>query len=56
MASWLANENSGAAIWNRFQTGEVMFLLFNCFEGSNEGKIGREEDGSSSMVKCGEAL
>ena len=29
-------------------------MLFNCFEGFNEGIIGREAEMRGYMVKCGE--
>ena len=31
-----------------------MNLLFNSFEGSNDGIVGREAEMRGSMVKCGE--
>ena len=44
------------AVRDRFPGGEVMNLLFNHFEGFNEGIIGRESEMWGSMVKCGERL
>ena len=41
---------------NRFPGGDVTNLLFNYFEGFNEGIIGREAEMRGSMVKCGERL
>ena len=41
---------------NRFPGGYVTNLLFNYFEGFNEGIIGREAEMRGSMVKCGERL
>ena len=38
---------------NRFLSGEVVNLLFNDFEGSNEGIVGREAEMRGSLVKCG---
>ena len=39
---------------NRFPGGDATNLLFNYFEGFNEGIIGREAEMRGSMVKCGE--
>ena len=39
---------------NRFPGGDVTNVLFNYFEGFNEGIIGREAEMGGSMVKCGE--
>ena len=33
-----------------------MNLLFNYFEGSNDGIVGREVEIRGSMVRCGERL
>ena len=33
---------------------EVTNVLFNYFEGSNKGTVGREAETRGSMVKCGE--
>ena len=41
---------------DRFSGGEVMNLLFNFFEDSNEGIIGKEAERRSCMVKCEETL
>ena len=39
-----------------FPRGKVKNLLFNCFEGFNEGIIDSEAKMRGSMVKCGEIL
>ena len=44
------------AVWDRFLGGEVTNLLFNYFEGSNEGIIGGKAEMRDSMVKCAERL
>ena len=44
----------GAMVWDFFPGGEVTNLLFNYFEGFNEGMIGREAEMRGSMVKCRE--
>ena len=41
-------------VWDFFPGGEVTNLLFNYFEGFNEGMIGREAEMRGSMVKCRE--
>ena len=41
---------------NRFPGGDVTNLLFNYFEGFNEGIIGREAELRGYMVKFGERL
>ena len=41
-------------VWDRFTGGEVGNLLFNYFEGSNEGIIGRKAEMRGAMVKCGQ--
>ena len=40
-------------VCDRFTGGEVTNLLFNYFEGCNEGIIGRETEMRGSIVKCG---
>ena len=42
------------AVLDLFLGGEDSNLLFNYFEVSNEGIIGREAEMRSSAVKCGE--
>ena len=42
------------AVWDRFPVDEVMNMLLNYYEGSNEGAIGRETEMRGSMVKYGE--
>ena len=37
---------------DRFLGGEVINVLFNYFEGSNEGIVGREAEMRGSIVKC----
>ena len=44
--------NCGAAIWDRLLRGEVKNLLFNYFEGLNEGIVNRDAERRGSMVKC----
>ena len=39
------------AIWDRFLRGEVTNLLFNYFEGLNEGIVNRDAERRASMVK-----
>ena len=43
-------------VGGRFRGGEVTNLLFNYFEGSNEGIVGRKAEMTGSIVKCGERL
>ena len=47
----LANQTFSAAVRDRFREGEVMNLLFNFFEGCNEGIMGKETDGKGSTLK-----
>ena len=44
----------GVAVRDRFPGGEVMNMLLNYYERSNEGAIGREAEMRDSMVKYGE--
>ena len=43
VAYWIARQNSGVAIQDRFPGGKVMYLLYNFFEGSNEERMGRQQ-------------
>ena len=50
----MAHATRVEAIGDRFLGGEVTNLLFNYFEGFNEGIIGREAEMRGSLVNCGE--
>ena len=49
----VSTSNSRCSGPDRFPGGEVTNLLFNYFEGSNEGIIGSEAEMRGSMLKCG---
>ena len=51
---WLACMTRVGAVRDRFPGGEFMDLLFNYFNGSNEGILGGEAEMRYFMVKCGE--
>ena len=36
----IVSQSSNLAVWDRFPGGDNMNMLFNCFESSNEEKMG----------------
>ena len=50
----LAHATCVGVVRDRFSGGEFTNLLFNYFNGSNEGIIGGEAEMRGFMVKCGE--